>query len=219
MSLSSVSKGLLGIAKEVLEDVEKEAESIILEAGSQAEKILEEAEKDAGGRYKSIVKEGEEKIEAERKEKTILFEIEAKNSLLQAQEKVIDEVFEKASSRLREYASTKKYQDCLSKLIIDACKKMNADKLVIQLNQNDFSTMTEERLEKLSKELGVKLVKSDKPINVIGGVIVKSSDGKIVVNNTFENRLNMLRSNLRVKIANILFREESKSKPKGQSSV
>jgi vacuolar-type H+-ATPase subunit E/Vma4 len=217
--LSSISKGLSGIAKEVLEDVEKEAESIILEAGSQAEKILEEAEKEAKERYMSIVKEGEERIEAERKEKTILFEIEAKNRLLQAQEKVIDEVFEKVLSRLREYASTQEYQDCLSRLIVDACKKMSANKLIIQLNQNDFSIMTEEKLKKLSKALGVKLVKSDKPISIVGGVIVKSSDGKIVVNNTFENRLNMLKSNLRVKIANILFREESKSQPKGQSSV
>jgi vacuolar-type H+-ATPase subunit E/Vma4 len=219
MSLSSISKGLSGIAKEVLEDVEKEAESIILEAGSQAEKILEEAEKEAGRRYRSIVKEGEEKKEAERKEKTILFEIETKNRLLQAQEKVIDEVFEKALNRLREYTSTREYQDCLSRLIVDACKKMNANKLVIQLNHNDYSAMTEERLKKLSKELGVKLDKSDKPINIVGGVVVKSSDGKIVVNNTFENRLNMLKSNLRVKIANILFREESKSRQKGQSSV
>jgi vacuolar-type H+-ATPase subunit E/Vma4 len=73
--------------------------------------------------------------------------------------------------------------------------------------------LTEDRLKGISKDVGVKLVKSDKPINIVGGVIVNSSDGKIVVNNTFENRLNRLKSNLRAKVANTLFREELKSQP------
>jgi vacuolar-type H+-ATPase subunit E/Vma4 len=211
--LSSVSRGLLGIAKEVLEDAEKEAESIILKVESQAEKILDEAEKEAEERYRSIVKEGEERIESERTEKATLFEIETEKKLLQAQEEIINKVFETTLSRLHEYASTPEYQDCLGRLIIEACKKINADELIIQLNQNDYTMLTEDRLKGISKDVGVKLVKSDKPINIVGGVIVNSSDGKIVVNNTFENRLNRLKSNLRAKVANTLFREELKSQP------
>jgi V/A-type H+-transporting ATPase subunit E len=212
--LSSVSKGLSGIAKEVLEDVEKEVESIIIEAESQAKRILDEAEKEAEERYQSIIKNNKRRIEAERAEKTILFEIETKNKLLQAQEEVINKIFEKTLSRLRKYALTRKYQDCLTKLVVEACKKINADKLVIQLNQNDYKILTKEKLRDISKDVGAKLVKSDKQINNVGGVIIKSSDGKIVINNTFENRLNTLKPYLRVKIAKILFREESKSQQK-----
>ncbi len=212
--MSSVSRGLLSIAKEVLADVEKEAESMILKAESQAERILDEAEKAAKERYSSITKEGEERIKTERTERTVLFEIETENRLLQAQEEIVNEIFERTLSHLREYVSTREYQECLTRLIIEACGKINADKMVIQLNQNDYAALTEERLGNISKEAGVKLVKSDKPINIIGGVIVKSPDGKIVVDNTLENRLNTLKPNLRVKIANLLFREESKSQQK-----
>jgi len=212
--LSSVSRGLSNIAKEILEDVEKEAETLILKAELQAKKILEEAEKEAEKRYKSIVEASKEKIEAERKEEDTLFEIEAKNRLLQVKEKIVDEVFERTLSRLREYVSTQDYENCLTRLIIEASKKINSKELIIQLNENDHRRLTEDRLEDISKEIGVKLVKSDRVIKCIGGVIVKSSNGKIVVNNTFENRLNMLKPVLRVKIAKRLFKEESVSQLK-----
>jgi len=172
--LSSVSRGLSNIAKEILEDVEKEAETLILKAELQAKKILEEAEKEAEKRYKSIVEASKEKIEAERKDEDTLFEIEAKNRLLQVKEKIVDEVFERTLSRLREYVSTQDYENCLTRLIIEASKKINSKELIIQLNENDHRRLTEDRLEDISKEIGVKLVKSDRVIKCIGGVIVKS---------------------------------------------
>jgi V/A-type H+/Na+-transporting ATPase subunit E len=209
--LSTVSKGLSGIAKEILEDAAREAESIILKAETQGEKILEDAVKEAEKKYRNIIDKTENSVEAERKAKITLLEIEIRNKLLKVQDELVNEAFEKAQAKLKEYTTTEAYKDCLTKLVLEAAKDLGAEKAVIQLNQHDYDLLTEEKLKELSKKIKVHLVKLDKPIITIGGVIVKSSDDQIIVNNTFENRLIMFKANLRVKIANTLFKEESKS--------
>ena len=207
-SISSISRGLSNIAKEILEDAEKEAKDIILKAKSQAERILKEGEEEAERRYRRIIKEAEERIKSEEQMKISMFEIESRNRLLRVKESLIEEVFERALNRLREYTLTQEYQGFLLTLISEACERIDSDKLLIQLNKKDHQRLTEGRLNSLSEKMGVELVKSDDFIDCVGGVIVKSSDGKIVVNNTFENRLNMVKDALRAKIAKILSEEE-----------
>ena len=191
-----------------MEDAEKKAKDIILKAKSQAERILKEGEGEAERRYRRIIKEAEERIKSEERMNTAMFEIESRNKILQVKEGLIEEVFKKALNRLREYTSTKEYQECLLRLISEACERIDSDKLIIQLNEKDHQMLTERHLNDLSEKIGVKLLKSNEYVDCVGGVVVKSSDGKIVVNNTFENRLNALKDALRIKIAKILFEEE-----------
>lgn len=76
------------IAKEILEDAEKEAENILRSAEAQAKRILKEAEKEAEEKYKSIIREGKDKIKIQEQQMATLFEIEVKNRLLQAKEEI-----------------------------------------------------------------------------------------------------------------------------------
>ena len=191
-----------------MEDAERESKTTILRAEAQAEKILEEAEKEAERKYESIINENKEKLRTREQRMIILFELEAKNKLLKAKEELIEEVYNKTLSRLREYTLTEDYMNCLLRLISEASRQISSNELIIQLNERDYQALTEKRLLDFSRKIGVKLVKSKKRIDCIGGVIVMSPDGKIVVDNTFENRLRMLKSSLRVKVAEILFQEE-----------
>lgn len=191
-----------------MEDAEKEAKTIILRAEAQAEKILEEAEKEAEKKYESIINENKEKLRTKEQQSIILFELEAKNRLLRAKEELIEAVYDRTLNRLREYTLTKDYMNCLLRLISEASRQISSDELTIQLNERDYQALTEKRLLDFSRKIGVKLVKSKKRIDCIGGVIAMSPDGKIVVDNTFENRLRMLKNSLRVKVAEILFQEE-----------
>ena len=205
--MAHITRGLKSIAKEILESAEKEAEAIMLRAEAQAEKILEEARKEAERRYNSIIKESKERMKTEEKQLSSLFELEAKNRLLKAKEDLIKEVYNEALNRLREYTSSEEYINCLLRLISEAGRRMPSKELEIQLNERDYSRLTENHLLSLSKKMGVKLVKSEKKINCIGGVIVASLNGKIVIDNTFENRLSSLKNMLRTRIAKILFQE------------
>ena len=206
--MANITRGLKSIAKEILEDAEKEAKVIILRAEAQAEKILEEAREKAEKRYESIIKEYEIKMKAEERQSTSLFELEAKNKLLKVKEELIEEVYEEVLNRLREYVLTEDYVSCLLRLISEAGERIPSKELEIRLNDRDYKKLTEKHLLNLSRKMGVKLIKSEKRISCIGGVMVASPDGKIVVDNTFENRLKSLKNILRTRIAKILFQEE-----------
>ena len=145
-----------------MEDAEREAKTIILRAETQAEKILEEAEKEAERKYQSIINENKERLRTKEQQMIILFELEAKNKLLKAKEELIEEVYNKTLSRLREYTLTEDYMNCLLRLISEASRQISSNELIIQLNERDYQALTEKRLLDFSRKIGVKLVKSKK---------------------------------------------------------
>ena len=145
-----------------MEDAEREAKTIILRAETQAEKILEEAEKESERKYQSIINENKEKLRTKEQQMVILFELEAKNKLLKAKEELIEEVYNKTLSRLREYTLTEDYMNCLLRLISEASRQISSNELIIQLNERDYQALTEKRLLDFSRKIGVKLVKSKK---------------------------------------------------------
>ncbi|RLI11262.1 hypothetical protein DRO35_05335 [Candidatus Bathyarchaeota archaeon] len=206
--MSNVSRGLASITKEVLEDAERDAKNIISRAEATAERILKHAKEEAERRYDEIIRKGKERIKDKKRQAISLFELEAKNNLLKAKEEIIEEVYDEAIKRLRPYTLTEEYTNCILRLIREASRQINSDVLIIRLNKRDHQILTKKRLDELSRKLGVKIIKSDEKINCTGGVVVTSLDGKIIVDNTFENRLRILKDPLRTKIANILFEGE-----------
>jgi V/A-type H+-transporting ATPase subunit E len=213
--LANISRGLSSIAKEILEDAQKEAEVLLLKAGSEGKGILDEAKAEAERRYKSIVKKSEEDLETKQREMGNLLDVEARNAMLKAREDMVEEIFKRTQDRLKKYTSSKDYMRCLPELISEASKRIDSDRLIVKLNKMDHRLLSEKQLQAVSKKLQVELVKSDEFIDCVGGVIVSSFDGRVIVNNTFESRLEMLKSILRASIAKMLFEEESKSHQKG----
>ena len=206
--MSNISRGLASITKEILEDAERDARNIISRAEAEAERILKHAKEEAERRYEEIVRKGKERIKDKKRQAISLFELETKNNLLEAKEEIIEEVYDEAIKRLRQYTLTEEYTNCIFRLIREASRQINSDALIIRLNERDHQILTKKRLDELSRKLGVKIIKSDEKINCTGGVVVTSIDGKIIVDNTFENRLRILKDSLRTKIAKILFEEE-----------
>lgn len=206
--MSNISRGLASITKEILEDAERDARNIISRAEAEAERILKHAKEEAERRYEEIIKKGKERIKDKKRQAISLFELETKNNLLEAKEEIIEEVYDEAIKRLRQYTLTEEYTNCIFRLMREASRQINSDALIIRLNERDHQILTKKRLDELSRKLGVKIIKSDEKINCTGGVVVTSLDGKIIVDNTFENRLRILKDSLRTKIAKILFEEE-----------
>ena len=206
--MSNISRGLASITKEILEDAERDARNIISRAEATAERILKHAKEEAERRYDEIIRKGKERIKDKKRQAISLFELETKNNLLEAKEEIIEEVYDEAIKRLRQYTLTEEYTNCIFRLIREASRQIKSDALIIRLNERDYQILTKKRLDELSRKLGVKIIKSDEKINCTGGVVVTSLDGKIIVDNTFENRLRALKDPLRTKIAKILFEEE-----------
>lgn len=205
----SVKEGLAGIASEVLGDVQKEAEAIIIDAENQAKETLQTAKQQADQSYQGIINQAKAQAEAERKKIVSLTEVEIRNRLLQTKEELVDAAFDRAVEKLNAFVKTAQYQDYLLKLVEEAAKKIGVKNLVIYVNAKDRAWLGQGSLDSLSKKLRLEMKLSDQTEDFIGGCRIQTADGKILFDSTIDNRLQELKPNLRAQVAKILFVKEA----------
>jgi len=204
----SVKDGLAAIANEVLGDVQKEAEAIILSSQNQAKETLKVAKQQADEKYKTIINQATAKAEGEKRKIASVTEVEMRNQLLKSKEELVDIAFDKALARIKEFAATDEYNRYLLKLIKEVAKRIGQKKLAIQVNAKDKAWLTQDTLNRLSEKLNCELTLLDQTEDCIGGFKIQTVDGKITYDSTLDNRLGELRSVLRVEVAKILFGKE-----------
>lgn len=205
----SIKDGLVAITNEVLDDIQKETQTIISAAENEAKKTLKAAKAQADQNYQSILSEAKIKSEGERRKIASATEMEIRNNLLQKKEELVDSVFEKTLTKLEKFTKTKEYRDYLLGLIEQAAKRMNQKSLIVQVNAKDKTWLTQETLIGLSRTLNCQLILSDKTEEFVGGCKVQTEDGKIMYDSTIDNRLQELKPALRGEVAKILFGKEA----------
>jgi V/A-type H+-transporting ATPase subunit E len=201
----SVKTGISAIANEVIGDVQKEAEAVILAAQNEAEETLKAANEKAKETYRAIIAEAKVKAEAEKRKIASVAEVEMRNRLLQTKEDLVDAVFEKAVEKLRRFAETKEYHSYLLKLIEATAERMGQKNLVVQVNVKNKGWLTQDMLKRISKKLHSELKLSEETEDYIGGCKIQTDDGKIIFDATIDNRLQELKAALRSQIAKQLF--------------
>ncbi len=205
----SIKEGLSAITSEVLGDVQKEAEAIILAAENEAKETLKAAKEQADQNYQTIINQAKTKAENEKRKITSVTEVEMRNLLLQIKEDLVDSAFEKALVKLEDFVKTEEYPEHLLKLIEEVVKKIGQKSVVVQVNAKDKTWLTQDMLDRLSKKLRRELKLSEETEDFIGGCKIQTIDGKITYDSTIDNRLQELKSVLRVEAAKILFGKDA----------
>ena len=203
----SAKNGITAITNDVIGDVQKEAESIILAAENEAKATLKSAKEQADKIHRAIITKAKANAEAEKRKIASITEVEMRNRSLQTKEDLVDIAFEKALVELKNFVETEDYHDYLVKLIQSAAEKMGQKNMVVQVNAKDNNWLTQDLLKRLSKKCHCELRLSDKPEDYLGGCLIQSEDGKIICDVTLDNRLQELKPVLRVELAKILFGE------------
>ncbi len=205
----SIKGGLSGIANEVLGDVQKEAEAIILAAESEAKESLKEAKEKAVQNYLAIINQETAKAEGERRKVASVTEVELRNRLLQTKEDLVNAAFEKALINLKDFVTTEKYNGYLFKLIEEVAERIDHKNLLVQVNAKDKTWLTQDKLDGLSEKLHCELKLSEQAEDFIGGCKIQTVDGKISYDSTIDSRLIELKPALRVEVAKVLFGKEA----------
>lgn len=205
----SIKDGLIAITNEVLEDVQKEAQAIILVAENKAKTILKSAKEQADQNYQTIVAQSKTKSEDESRKIESITEVEIRNRLLQTKEDLVDAAFEKTLTKLEKFTESKEYMNYLFRLIGQVAKQIDRKNLVVQVNAKDKTWLTQATLNSLCEKLNCELTLSDEEGEFIGGCKMETEDGKITYDSTIDNRLQELKSAIRVEVAKILFEKEA----------
>ncbi len=204
----SIKEGLSAIASELLGDAQGEAEATIVDAEKQAKEALQAAKQQADQSYQSIVSQAKAQAEAEKRKILSLAEVEIRNRILKIKEEIVDAAFNRSVEKLNAFVKTKQYRDYFLRLVEDSSKKIGFKYLIIHVNAKDKAWLKQVSLDNLSRKVQLEIKLSDQAENFIGGVRIETADGKILYDNTIDNRLQELKPYLRGEVAKILFEKE-----------
>ena len=206
------------IIDRILNDAREEAKAIIKEAKRSAETLLEQQRQlaihSAEKEVYSLLKRAENEAAVIKGKVTTDIKRKAGWLVLSEKERLVTSVLNEVKNRLVNLQKSEEYLPVLEKLIVDAGTVLDGGTLEVMLNENDSSLPL--KLNKLEKKIadgtGVKtqLKISKQQIKAVG-VIVKTNDGKIFVDNTFEAILSRREREHRLKTARILFSRASAS--------
>jgi len=200
------------IIDRILKDARAEAETIVKDAQKSAKTIIEKRRQSARHSAKkevcSLLRRAENDADIIRGKVSTDIKRRAGWIVLTEKNRLITRVLTEAKYRLVNMQNSEEYFPVLEKLIVDAGTVLGGGMLEILLNENDSALPLKlDRLEKeISDRIGVdtQLRFSDQHITAVG-VIVKTVNDRIFVNNTFEAILSRRERELRLKIAQILF--------------
>jgi vacuolar-type H+-ATPase subunit E/Vma4 len=208
-SMESSGKEILD---RILKDAREKAESIIVDARKSAETVIEKqrqsARQNAEKKAASLLKRAANDADIIRGKVSTDIKRQAGWIVLSEKNRLITSVLNEAKKRLVNMQKSEDYVTVLEKLIVHASTVLGGGMLEVVLNENDSKLAI--KFDKLEKEIsdrsGVRIqleVSEQKTKDV--GVIVKTIDDQIFVDNTFEAILSRRERELRLKIARILF--------------
>ncbi len=190
----------------LIEKAVAERNTILSKAEARAERILENARQE----------EARIRNDTERHLRTIVgselravhdrivgrANLDGRKQVMEAKMELLDNVFRIAQDRLEAMANEggEDYQEVVKKLISEAAEAIGEDELIVSSNKADQGFL-KKTLSGLSKELGVSLKLDSKPVDTVGGVIVKNPKATKVYYNTLEGRLTKVRQSKASEVA------------------
>ncbi len=192
-------RGMEKISEAILDKVKAEAQDIVGEAEERARGRIQKAEQ----QQKTKLEEEKSKLTEEAKEEAtrILAQssITARQELLLAKTRIIDEIISTVKKTFSEISSD---ESSLLGLIKEAINALDIDKAIIYVSPKDVSIVRKSLKgdKKLADRIG-----EIRELDGTGGVIVEDIDGKIRIDNTYDTRLEMLLPRLLPEIGKKLF--------------
>jgi V/A-type H+-transporting ATPase subunit E len=180
------------IIDQIKKDSDLEVKQILGEAEIQAKSILQSAKNDAEMEAEKILDNGKKQSENLKKILISKANQDIKRDIMNAREDVIDECFTKAHHKFS-ILKGDNYEKLVRKLIKDGHSKLGENYTVLISRDID---------KKIAQDLQVDVSGS---LESSGGVVLKSADGKVTLDHTFNGILKREKHKIRIKVGKLLF--------------
>lgn len=180
------------IIQRIKDDATKESKKIIKEAEQQAKQLITRNKQDAEQEAQKIIADG--KLESENTKKIMISKANQniKQNILKAKEELIDECFNKAQQQLTKL-SERDYKNMVTTLIQQGKDKLGTNCIITPSQPLDKQIAQQNKLT----------IKGS--VSASGGILIKSQDETITLDNTFEGILKRRKDELRIQIGKLLF--------------
>lgn len=180
------------IIQQIKKDSQTEIKQIQKNVERQSKEIIDQAKEQAKDEAEKILDHGKKQIMNHKKILISQANQEAKKQTMNAREKIIEECFVKAHHELSTLPEDQ-YKKIVTKLMQDGKQKIG-DKCLVEISR-DID-------RKIAEELGLQVMGK---IESCGGFVLKSVDGKIILDYTFDGILKREKDKIRIKVGKLLF--------------
>jgi V/A-type H+/Na+-transporting ATPase subunit E len=129
--------------------------------------------------------------------------LSARNKELVMIESAVNDAFERAKVKMASSNKMQGYKALITNMLENSVSEIGSDEIIIECNNNDFE-LVKNAIANFHNNNKVRLRLSDKPINVIGGIRLRSADGSITYDNTLDSRIERLKPLIRKNIVQML---------------
>ena len=187
----------------LIESLETSAEEKVQEIISKAHRDAEEVKKSAEVKAKTIknlyLENAIKSVEAEKNRQMYTAKTETKMNLIKAKDELLQKAFREAKKILVHFREDSAYKKSLKLMIQETVHELDGEEAEIHVDKKD---------EDLCKQI---LKESNKNFEIVadiecaGGLNINTKDGKVVVSNTIESRIERAKELLTFEIFSILF--------------
>lgn len=128
----------------------------------------------------------------------------ARNQELLMIENAVNSAFEQARKKLASSGDKDSYRTLMTSIIEDSVTSVGTGEVTVESNKADAELVKKIIADLSKKNSKVKINMSSQPIDVIGGIRVKSEDGSMTYDNTIDSRIERLKPLIRKNIAQML---------------
>ncbi|MFO7897469.1 MAG: V-type ATP synthase subunit E [Planctomycetota bacterium] len=199
------------LADEILADARRQAERKLKRARRRAKSLVRSANKRAAAAKEKAAEQAQQR--AEHEAERVLADIPHEEQLrrLRAKAAVIGQLFDDVVEEVR---SSDDRPALFARLAADAIGRMQGDAFVVDVPREDAPALGDEFGGRVADEVArssgrtvsARLEPTDRGG---GGVIVRSADGRQVVDNSLATRVERMRPRLRDRIAGLIFGDDA----------
>jgi len=180
------------IIEQIKKDSEKEIKQIISEAEKKSREIINSAKKEAESEARKILDDGKKQSINLKKILISKANQDSKKQVMNEKEKIIEECFVKAYQKLAKIKG-RQYETLVKKLIQDGTQKLGKKCIIFNSRDTD---------KKIAKKLGLKI---GGRVEASGGILIKSADGRIILDYTLNGIMEREKEKIRIKVGKLLF--------------
>ena len=207
----------------VVGNVEALKEEILKLARSQADEMVERAtkvsERDlvyARQEAEEIISQQKAKVqplvEIEKKKILVTAQMKARRMLLEKKDELVSRIFAEAETALEKMRGSGEYLDTIVRLLKEGITVIGTE-AVVEYGEKDREIFVPKVIaslkQSLEKSLGKKLNLEFRNVSdaIPSGIIIRSKDGKMIVDCSFPNLFERLREELRSEVSDMLLQE------------
>lgn len=194
------------IRQEIFNEAKSKRDELLNAATKWAENYEKEKTDAINKKIDEIIQQTKKNAEQQARQLVLSAQVEQKNIRLKKEADLIEEIFIESVDKLELIRKDSNYPEMIKSMITEAILKLTEDDLFIIIDERDENIITRDFLSSIeiifvfTYNRPIRLDIAEEKIKTSGGIIIKVKDKNLYINNTFEERLNILKNQIKTDI-------------------